>query len=265
MQSSSLHDDEIAARFTWYPGDISINVTAAATFYSRGQPRDSKGRFGSGGGSVLSTAQVEALQPNRGGWTTKTRAQTVEQLKTTSEGRTLLRTIDSFQSGSAANIPRIRTDIEKYLTDGGTSLQPGRVDSIKTLLGAIKQTNAGERALWRGMVIPGDTTSVLSRYRAGGDLDLSLASFTTDKKIATGFSEKGAGQRVTGTTRTPVVVEWIGTTKHALPIENLSKSRVFATEREWIGAGSYKIATVKTVKRAGKETVVMQIEQVGTW
>lgn len=212
----------------------------------------------------LSKGQADALLPKRGGWTTTTRAGTVAALKKTPEGRNLLQTVDSFQSGSSANIPRLRTDIEKVLA-GDTSLAPGRVDSVKNLLGAIAQSDAGDRPLFRGMVAPLTVDEVLARYRTGGTLDLSLASFSSDKKLATEFSIKGAGQKVTGKTRTPVVIEWLTGPKHALPVENLSKSRVFSNEKEWIGAGHYNIIKASTRTRQGVTTVVLQVEQVSTW
>lgn len=213
----------------------------------------------------LSTEQANALLPKRGGWTTTTRAGVVGVLKKTPEGQSLLKTVDSFQSGSSVAIPRLRTDIEKVLT-GDTSLAPGRVDSVRTLLGAIAQSDAGDRPLYRGMIAPETVDEVLARYKTGDALDLSLASFSSDKKLAAEFSIKGAGQRVTGKkVRTPVFIEWLTGPKHALPVENLSKSRVFSNEKEWIGAGRYKIVKAFSRTRLGVTTVVLQVEQVDTW
>lgn len=219
----------------------------------------------------LSPEQLGALEPRRGGWTTATRAKTVAELRKSPEGTQLLHTLDSFQSGSAASIPRLRTDVEKVIHDGGTGLEPGRVRSVSNLLNAIGQSNAGDRKLYRGMIAPASKSEVLAHYKKGGMLDLSLASFTSDSKMAAGYSEKGAGQRVRGKTRTPVVLEWGGGSKHALSIENLSKSRVFAEEKEWIGAGRYRITDVRTKKRRYRDgrpstdVVHLSIEQEGVW
>lgn len=213
----------------------------------------------------LNQRQIEALLPKRGGWTTSTRAKVTAVLKETPQGRALLRTVDSFQSGSSVNIPRLRTDIEKVLS-GDPSVPPGRVEAVRNLLGAIAQSDAGDRPLYRGMIAPETVDEVLARYKEGDPLDLSLASFSSDKKLAAEFSIKGAGQRVSGKkTRTPVLVEWLTGPKHALPIENVSKSGVFANEKEWIGAGQYRIVKAFPRTRNGVTTVVLQVEQVGTW
>lgn len=208
---------------------------------------------------------IDALTPGRGGWTTTTRAKTVEALKSTPEGRDLLRTIDSFQSGSSSAIPRLRTDVEKFLA-GASDLPQGRQDAIENLLSAIGNSPAPDgKSLWRGMSLPGDIDSVLARYASGSDLDLSISSFSSDKGIAQSFMDGGAGQRVRGKVQTKVLVEWVGDGKRALPIQNLGKSRVFANEKEWVGAGRYKIGGARKVKRNGVETVLVQIRQVGAW
>lgn len=207
---------------------------------------------------------LDALLP-KGGWTTATRAKTVSALKETPQGRQLLKTMDSFQSGGSTAIPRLRTDIEKYLTGNVGDMPQGRIDAIENFLSAVGRSNAGDRALYRGMSIPGDIEDVAARYKPGDDLDLSLASFSTDKKLAQDFTLKGAGQKVRGKRKTPVLIEWVGEGKRALPIEKLSKSRVFANEKEWVGAGRYAIDGVKRVKRNGVETLVLTIRQKGTW
>lgn len=208
----------------------------------------------------------DALTPRRGGWDQRTtRQRTVAELKQTPEGKVLAKTLDSFQSGGATAIPRLRTDIEKHLA-GGADLDPGRVESVETLLAAIGRHDAGARPLYRGMTIPGDTASVLARYQPGTDVNLSLASFSSDKGLARTFaSSGGAGQRVKGAVQTPVLVEWVGEAKRALPVENMSKSRIFAEEREWLGAGRYVVDGVKTTKAGGVETVHVTMRQVGTW
>lgn len=209
-------------------------------------------------------AALDALIP-RGGWTTATRAKTVAALKDSPEGRQLLKTMDSFQSGGSTAIPRLRTDIEKYLAGDVGDLPQGRIDAIENFLSALGRSDAGDRNLYRGMSIPGAIEDVAARYEAGGNLDLSLASFSSDKKLAQDFTIQGAGQKVRGKVKTPVLVEWVGAGKRALPIEKLSKSRVFANEKEWVGAGRYVIDGVKRVKRAGVETLVLTVRQESIW
>lgn len=217
---------------------------------------------------------LEALQPQRGGFnaasmhapggsTATTRARVLNAIAGNTKATQLRKTLDSFQSGGSTAIPRLRTDIETYLTGG--ELTEGRRESIENLLGAIGNSDAGDQTLFRGMVIPGNLEDVLARYTAGTDLDLSLASFSSDKKLAQGFSEKGAGQKVTAKTTTPVLIEWVGEGKRALPIQNLAKSRIFWDEKEWVGAGRYRVTGTRTVKRGGVQTVVVTIEQRSVW
>jgi hypothetical protein len=213
----------------------------------------------------LTDEQHTSLLPKRGGWTTKTREQTLAVLKRTPEGRTLVKTIDSFQSGASSAIPRFRTDMQKVL-NGDATVPQGRVDSVHNLLNAIQHSDAGDRPLYRGMVIPGTPEEVLARYAPGSRQDLMLSSFSTDKKLATDFSIKGAGQKVkAGGQKTGVVVEWSTGPRRALPIENLGKSRVFANEREWVAAGRYRVTEAKLAKRGGRQVVVVSIEQEGVW
>lgn len=213
---------------------------------------------------LLSAEQYGALAPRRGGWTTSTRNATLTALKATPEGRSLAKVLDSFQSGASTAIPRLRTDIQKTLA-GDPGLADGRKDSVRTLLNAIHHGDAGDRPLYRGMQIPGTAEEVLARYAPGSTQDVMLASFSSDKKLATDFTVKGAGQKVRGATKTGVLIEWTTGPKHALPIENLGKSRIFANEREWVGAGRYRVVDSKIAKRGGNDVVVVTMEQTGTW
>jgi hypothetical protein len=214
---------------------------------------------------ALTDEQHAALLPKRTGWTTKTREQTLAVLKKTPEGRTLAKTIDSFQSGSSAAIPRLRTDMQKAL-ETPEDMPPGRVDAVHNLLNAIAHSDAGDRPLYRGMVIPGTPEEVLARYAPGSRQDLMLSSFSTDKKLATEFSVKGAGQKIkAGGEKTGVVVEWASGPRRALPIENFGKSRIFANEKEWVAAGRYRVTDAKLAKRGGRQVVVVSIEQEAVW
>jgi hypothetical protein len=207
---------------------------------------------------------LDVLVP-KGGWTTSTRNKTITELKKTPEGKKLLTTMDSFQSGGSTAIPRLRTDITKYLAGDTEGMAQGRIDTIENFLSAVGHSEAGSRTLWRGMSIPGSMDEVMAKYAVGDDLDIAIGSFSSDKKLAQGFSLKGAGQKVTSSTTTPVLVEWVGETKHALPIQKLSKSLVFAEEKEWVGAGRFTIEGVKKSRNSSGEVLVVTLRQKAVW
>lgn len=202
---------------------------------------------------------LDALQPPKTGWSKPAHQASMARLEATPEGKTLRKTLTTFQSGPASAIPRLRTDIEKYL-EGDTTLKAGRVDTIENLLGAINSSDAGDRPLYRGMSIPGKTDTVLAKYAEGDTIDLSLASFSSDRAVASRFSRQGHGQRVSAKNTTPVVVEIVGQ-KNALPIQQVTDNANIAKEREWITAGKYRVVSAK--KSSG--SVVVKIEQVGLW
>lgn len=216
--------------------------------------------------STLTAEQRLALEPSRGGWTTVRRAKTVAALKSTPEGNKLLKTVDSFQSGGSTTIPRLRTDIEKHLSLSQSDLTEGRKDSVENLLHAISNSDASHKSLYRGMTLPESLDAAKERYRPGSNVNLSLASFSADPKLAQSFSTASGGKRVKGATRTPVIMEWDDTgPKKALPLENLGKSRIFGNEREWLTSGTFQVVTSKTVKRGGVDTLVIKVKQVNTW
>lgn len=235
----------------WKHGWIPVSPEAKAFAAGKGP------RPGSGG---ITAEQYAALQPRRGGWTTSTRQKTLETLRVTPEGRRLASVIDHYQNASGSSaLPRLRSDIDKHLSGG--ELPAGRHESIQTLLDAIKGSpGPSDRPLYRGMVASGTPDDVLGRYAPGAVLPVSLASFTSDPSIAASFSVKGAGQRVTGTTHTPVVFEW-GGPKRALPIENLAPSRVFANEREWLTSGRYRVQASGMARRGGRNVALVRLTQ----
>jgi hypothetical protein len=212
---------------------------------------------------ALTDSQKAALAPKPGGWTTKTREQTVKALKETDEGRTLLKTVDSFQSGSRKAIPLLRTDIEKAL--GGGELDPGRRKAVDVLLGAIKHHDGPDKSLYRGMTIPGTREAVEAHFKSQSHLDVSVGSFTTDHGMAINFAIESAGQRVSAKQRTAVMVTVSGKAK-ALPIENLAKSGVFANEKEWLSSGRFRVNSVSSYRNAaGFDWVEVDVTQEETW
>jgi hypothetical protein len=209
---------------------------------------------------------LDVLQPAGRGWDFTSYHKVADVMKQTETGKNLLKTMESFQGGGSA-VPRLRNDVERYL-GGETGLADGRVQTIKNLLGAIGRSTypRDDKSLFRGMSIPGKIDDVLARYQVGDDMDLSISSFSSDKSLAQSFTkESHAGQAVKGKNRTPVLVEWVGDSKHALPIEKISRNRVFANEKEWIGAGKYRIEGVRKVKRNGTESILLTIRQTEVW
>lgn len=204
---------------------------------------------------------LDALH-QRGGWSNAKRDGIVAVLKQSEEGKRLLKTLRSFQNGGTA-VPRLRTDIESYLR--GEDVPAGRRDSIESLLSAIGRSEVDAATLWRGMGIPGDIDSVSARYNIGDRIDMSLASFSTDKKIAVKFTEEGDGKRVRAKQKTRVIVEWVGDDKRALPIEQVSSTYFLSREREWVASGRFSIVGKRRTKRNGVETLVLRIKQNGGW
>lgn len=204
----------------------------------------------------------DALKPKRS-YLVSTHKETVGILNKTPDGKALLQTMKPFQSGGSTAIPRLRTDIEKYLR--GESLPAGRVSAIEQLLGATKSIPAPTKPLYRGMVIPGSVDDVLARYAPGTNVDLSLASFTSDRKTGIEFSTRGAGQAIKTKKNTAVLVEWDQEVKTALPIENISPSRVFQQEKEWVTSGQFKVASVETKVINGVPTVIVKMVKEKDW
>jgi hypothetical protein len=191
---------------------------------------------------ALKSEQYSALAPKSGGWTTASRQQTLDSLKSTDEGSNLAGTLTSFQSGGSTAIPKLRTDIEK--NQNGETLPAGRVKSVDTLLGAINGSDASDVHLYRGIALPGTPDQAAAAYKVGTPVNISLGSFTSDPKVASQFTSGGAGQRVKAKTTTPVVFDLDGP-KHALPIENLAKSGTVAGEKEWVTSGKFHVTGVK--------------------
>lgn len=188
---------------------------------------------------------------------------TRKAMHATPDGAALERTLTAFQQGGARGIPLLRTDIEKYLS-GSTELAAGRVETIQRLLGAINANPVPELKLWRGMSIPGTADDVLARYAAGSKIDMSLGSFSDQKGIAQSFAMDPAGKKVRTKGNTPVIMEYVGDDRTAVPLQNLGGVK-YAGESEWITAGQFEVESARKGTRAGQQVVLVTIRRVAKW
>lgn len=203
----------------------------------------------------LSAEQYEAMLPESK-WSEEKRQAILDSLSTTPDGKVLADTLDRFQDGGS--IARLRTNVEKYLK--GETLNPTSTARAEVLVDALRHapTHQAPEKLYRGMTVKGKLDNVLAKYVPGEPLDLSITSFTTDRKIATKFQNM-TGSGSGGGTR--VMVELIGDDKRLLPIQNLARDRRLFAEREWVGGGRYEIVEAKKSPSGG---VILRIKQTGT-
>jgi hypothetical protein len=225
--------------------------------------------FRRGGLPVPPQSAMDALKPGNkrliGQYAKDKMNNTRKAMHATPDGAKLEKTLTSFQQGGARGIPALRTDIEKYLTGDSSGLVAGRIETIQRLLGAVNNSPVpnGKR-LFRGMSIPGSADDVATRYAVGTRVDMSLGSFSTNRTMAEGFARDPAGKKVNTKNNTPVIIEYVGEDRHALPMENLGGNR-FGEEREWVAAGQFEVESVRKVWAMAKQTVVVKMRQVGTW
>jgi hypothetical protein len=213
--------------------------------------------------SILSDKQWSALNP-KGGWDFNKQKRTVEALRQTPDGRMLLETMSRFQSGASRSIPLLRTNIEKHLA--GETLEPGAKARVENILNALR-TNpiSPPERLWRGMRLDGSADDIVARYTGSDKLDLNLSSFSSDKKLATSFRDSGgAGQKGTRNKNTTgVLVELEGKGARTLPIEKISRSGLYADEKEWVSAGRYEVVSVTKQKDGNVLLKIRQIAALG--
>lgn len=207
-------------------------------------------------GGVLSDEQYKELKP---GWNLPKQKRVIAALRSTPEGKLLHDTLKGFQSGSSRQIPLLRTNIEKRLT--GAALDPGAAKRVDNLLAAMKDAPFEPPNLFRGIRLDGTADEIVARYTSSDTLDLNLSSFSSDKKLAKDFTIKGAGQKgPRSKTQTGVLIEMDGGAGvKALPIENISPSRIFANEKEWLSGGRF---SVESVTKAKDGTVVIRLRQL---
>lgn len=205
---------------------------------------------------TLTPEQYEVLRPSRSGWSAERRQDILRTMRSTPEGTVLADTLERFQDGGS--IARLRGVIDKRLR--GEAVPAMSAQRADALLGAIRDapTDMAPATLYRGMTVKGSLDNVLAKYQGGGDLDLSLTSFSSDRAVAKRFQDMtGGGTK--GTTR--VMVEWVGDGKRALPIQDLPADRRLAREKEWVTAGRYRVVEAKKAPGGG---ILLRIEQTGT-
>jgi hypothetical protein len=214
----------------------------------------------------LDAETIAALQPPAK-FTEAVRNRALRALNATPNGKLIAEQLKKFQSGPRGAIARLRNDVEAYVS-GSRALPQGRIDTIEAVLGGIRSSPvpAGVK-LQRGMMIPGDFDSVMARYEAGDDLDLSISSFSSSRKKAEEFSRNSEGVKVSG--RTTQMLVSIRGNAHALPVENLAPGQggnAFRQEREWVASGRYKVVEVRRdVDSYGNPMVHVEIEEVSVW
>lgn len=203
--------------------------------------------------AFFSREQYDAMMPDAA-WSEQKRESILAALRETPEGRILADSLDKFQDGGS--IGRLRSNIEKYLS--GADLDPTSRARAEALINALRHapTDRAPATLFRGMSVKGSQTAVLNRYKVGDPLDLNLTSFSSDRKIATSF------QNMTGKSgSTRVMVEFQGSGKRAIPIQNLARDKRLFKEKEWVAGGRYEITAVKKSPSGG---VILRIKQTGT-
>lgn len=214
-------------------------------------PDSSKPDYSPKSTHTLSARQYEAMRPQNM-WTTARREQILKELNATPEGKVLADTLGRFQDGGS--IARLRTVIDKRIRgEEVPAMSAARADAV---LGAIRNAPSGwaPKTLYRGISINGSYETVASRYQAGGTLDLSISSFSSDRKVAVAFQAPNGKRK-----ETKVMIELVGGNVKALPIQNLPKDQRLFREKEWVTAGRYRIVSVK---RSPSGSVLMRVEQV---
>ena len=203
--------------------------------------------------SMLAPEQYEALRPGRA-WSAEKRDAILTAMRATPEGKVLADTLERFQDGGS--IARLRTKIDKRLA--GETIDATSAARADALLTAIREapTDWAPDTLYRGMSVSGSLDNVLAKYQPGGTVDLSLTSFSSDRKVAKRFQAMTAKAK---TTR--VMVELVGDGKRTLPIQDLPKDRRLWREKEWVTAGRYEIVDAKRSPDGG---VLVRMRQVGT-
>lgn len=206
------------------------------------------------------TSITRALNPRKTGWTTKTREQTLAELNSTEEGRTLAGTLDTFQNGTATGITRLRNDLVKHGKGIPTSKRAEVF--LRTLNGVQPIT----RTLYRGARLQGTVETQLQKFqdrqKSRQSISLNVSSFSESPTVADLFAQtEGAGHKVNLERSIPIIIELKGP-KKAIPLENLAKSRTVASEEEWITAGKFKILAIKKVQfDLDPAGIHLQIEQ----
>lgn len=205
---------------------------------------------------AITAEQYQALTPTSS-WSEAKRAEILDALGSTPQGKILGDTLSKFQDGGS--ISRLRTNIDKHLA--GEALDPTSTARVESLLDAIRHSPEewAPETLFRGMSVKGKPENILAKYVPGEQLDLSLTSFTSDRKVATRFQQISSGKSTSGRTR--IMVELVGPGKKALPIQNLPKDQRLFREKEWVSAGRFRIVEAK---KSPNGAIIVRITQEGT-
>lgn len=203
---------------------------------------------------MLAPEQYQALRPSTSGWSEAKREAILGSLRATPEGKVLADTLERFQDGGS--IARLRTKMDKRLA--GEAIDATSAARADALLAAIRDapTDWAPDTLYRGMSVKGSLDNLLAKYQAGETMDLSLTSFSADRKVAKRFQDMTAKGK-----DTRVMVELVGEGKRVLPIQDLPKDRRLWREKEWVSAGRYEIVEAKKAPGGG---ILLRIRQTGT-
>lgn len=227
--------------FYWYPGDpeYPTDVIPPATL-----PPTTGGN--------LTPEQYETLAPQTQ-WSVEQQNLIKSTLSSSPEGKALHDVLDRFQDGGS--IARLRTNITKRLA--GETIPAATEQKVDALLDAIRHApgTGTPDTLYRGMTVPGTLDNVLAKYTAGDAIDLSLASFSADRKIGVKFQQM---TMKSGRNQTRVMVELEGSDAKALPIQNLARDRRLFKEKEWVTNGRFRITEVKKSPSGG---IIVRLKQ----
>jgi SPP1 gp7 family putative phage head morphogenesis protein len=199
-------------------------------------------------------SDLAALKPaSHGRFSMNAHYQALDEVGKTPDGRALLGILGTFQNQGGSLVARIRTDVEKAVT--GAPLPAGRKKAVDLLLGAVRDSDASDFHLYRGMLVPGADDI----YKPGGKISISLGSFTSSPTVARSFGHTSGGKHVTAKRVVPVMLDWQDGPKKALPIERLADNPRFFGEHEFITTGDFEITGTRT---AGDGTLVVKVRQV---
>jgi SPP1 gp7 family putative phage head morphogenesis protein len=199
-------------------------------------------------------SDLAALKPaSHGRFSMNAHYQALDEVGKTPDGRSLLGILGTFQNQGGSRVARIRTDVEKAVT--GATLPASRKKTVDLLLGAVRDSDASDFHLYRGMMVPGADDV----YKPGGKISISLGSFTSSPTVARSFGHTSGGKHVNAKRAVPVMLDWQDGPKRALPIERLADNPRFFNEHEFITTGDFEVTGTRT---AGDGTLVVKVRQV---
>lgn len=207
----------------------------------------------------LSLEQYAALNTRRV-FTEALRQGVIETLEETPGGRLLADSLLKWQQ--TGSIARLRTAVWNRMNGiEQNDTANARADGI---IGAIRgfPMELVPEQLHRGSTPKQSIESLLERYKPGAILDLNLTSFSSDRKKARAFAGDLPGMsNAPKRGQVSVVTRLIGP-KHALPIQNTSKTYFFWKEKEWVSMGRFEVVDTRTTWSGGRQRVDVTIRQV---